>query len=432
MILQRLSTPLLPLFLLLAARSAPQQDAPVEDPDLGRLRAWAAEIVPQVEELRGLEFLRPVPLVLADPADFRAYALRQLEVIGDERERGRIELVTKLLGLADPETDLWGASIELLTGQVGGYYDPESESFAMMRGVRGGLALSVLSHELVHALEDQHFGIGDRLNALAGDSDAQTAFHAVAEGSATVVQNRWTLANIGRLTREDLEDMSNTEAVETMLAAEPVLWLPTLFSYVRGAAFLQHGSPGADLPPERLDRAYSDGPRSTEQVLHPEKYWEAEQIDLPVEVSVTFPGEFEVLHEDTLGELQLYLVGRGVDFVAPSASSLPRLQYTDAAAAGWGGDRLYLLGRGEERRLLLATVWDTAQDREEWAERIETRLAAMESAAGALCSDSAQPLAVARSRGTDMHLLCVGWSDEAGADPIDAWLRELTVSRGAR
>jgi hypothetical protein len=340
--------------------------------------------------------------------------------------------VTKLLGLADPETDLWGASIELLTGQVGGYYDPESESFAMMRGVRGGLALSVLSHELVHALEDQHFGIGDRLNALAGDSDAQTAFHAVAEGSATVVQNRWTLENIGTLTREDLEDMSNTEAVETMLAAEPVLWLPTLFSYVRGAAFLQHGSVGADLPPERLDRVYADGPRSTEQVLHPEKYWEAEQIDLPVEVSVTFPGEFEVLHEDTLGELQLYLVGRGEDFVAPSASSLPRLQYTDSAAAGWGGDRLYLLGRGQERRLLLTSVWDSELDRDQWAERIETRLAAMERAAGALCPDSASPLAVARSRGTDLHLLCVGWADEASADRIDVWLQELAVSLGAR
>jgi hypothetical protein len=64
MSLQRASTPLLPLLLLFATRSATQEDAPVEDPDLARLRAWAAEIVPQVEELRGLDFLRPVPLVL--------------------------------------------------------------------------------------------------------------------------------------------------------------------------------------------------------------------------------------------------------------------------------------------------------------------------------------------------------------------------------
>src|SRR5690606_24847389 len=42
-----------------------------------------------------------------------------------------------------------------------------------------------LNHELVHALQDQHFGLGDRLRYRADAGDEQAALHALAEGDAT-------------------------------------------------------------------------------------------------------------------------------------------------------------------------------------------------------------------------------------------------------
>ena len=41
------------------------------------------------------------------------------------------------------------------------------------------------------------------------------------------------------------------------------------------------------------------------------------------------------------------------------------------AAAGWGGDSYALLGRGEERALVMRWVWDTPRDEEEFAEALQ-------------------------------------------------------------
>jgi hypothetical protein len=42
------------------------------------------------------------------------------------------------------------------------------------------------------------------------------------------------------------------------------------------------------------------------------------------------------------------------------------MSYTNKAAEGWGGDRLVLLERGDERFLELVTVWDTEKDADEF------------------------------------------------------------------
>ena len=53
--------------------------------------------------------------------------------------------------------------------------------------MNGMLDAGINVHELTHALQDQHFHIGERDLALRDDTDANLAYHAVIEGEASLV-----------------------------------------------------------------------------------------------------------------------------------------------------------------------------------------------------------------------------------------------------
>jgi hypothetical protein len=124
---------------------------------------------------------------------------------------------------------------------------------------------------------------------------------------------------------------------------------------------------------EDIRQAFEHPPRSAEQILHPEKYWDAKAIDEPRAVAIDsskLAAGWKVLGEDTLGELFLALVTTPVDkrakFDAKNPLSVLGIQYTNKAAEGWGGDRALLLEKGDARALWLVTVWDTPEDAQEF------------------------------------------------------------------
>jgi len=123
---------------------------------------------------------------------------------------------------------------------------------------------------------------------------------------------------------------------------------------------------------EDFETAFTQPPLSSEQVLHPDKYWIPAERDDPIPVRFEadeLPAGWEKLAEDTLGEIMLGL------FVEPPAErsgmkgqlAILGAKFTYPASEGWGGDRYVLLGKGPARVLLCATVWDTAADAEEFA-----------------------------------------------------------------
>ena len=104
---------------------------------------------------------------------------------------------------------------------------------------------------------------------------------------------------------------------------------------------------------------------SSEQVLHPAKYWKADERDDPQRVEHAAPPEgWTELSRTTMGELLLAILvddEEGPDFA--DQRSLLRVSYTNEAATGWGGDEVVLLAREDGARVVhLATVWDSAQD----------------------------------------------------------------------
>ena len=147
-------------------------------------------------------------------------------------------------------------------------------------------------------------------------------------------------------------------------------------TYLRGSLFLNRTESviRSIAMPQLPDfhQAFSAPPRSTEQLLHPEKYWDAEKRDEPVALEFAvqdLPEGWEVLKEDTLGELVLAcMVEDPSDRRGLPTSSIASLstRYTFRASEGWGGDRLLLLGKGAARLLVLETRWDTEDDAREF------------------------------------------------------------------
>jgi len=152
-----------------------------------------------------------------------------------------------------------------------------------------------------------------------------------------------------------------------------------LASYMGGQKFLSIGRRHLRRkekvldPNAVLERAFNAPPLSTEQVLHPEKYWVPEERDDPVVVirqTTDLPKGWSVAMEDVLGELQLALVteladgGTKIDFTNPM--SMMTIKYTNSAATGWGGDSVALLAKGEGRLHHLVTVWDSEEEADEF------------------------------------------------------------------
>ena len=366
------STSLLTLALL-AGSAVP---APQETISQAELEALTAEIKLEIEALRQAEFPRPVAVSIADGEGFLAYVKARMDRSTTPEELAAQEDVAKLLGLIPADMDLLETMLSFVESQVGGFYDPETESFCLMDSFTGGLARVILAHELTHALDDQLHDLDGAMDARNGHTDRLTAYQGLVEGSGTALMNAWSMDHLEELQGADLSKIDM--GLDAMGSTPPYLWRPLLAVYMRGAAFLTSAGGGRGPMPAvaELERAFASPPESTEQLLHPEKYWDEEALDPPSDVELKtrrVPEGWSLLHEDTLGELSL------VSFVEPlsrrkglsSQLEVMGARYTYPASSGWDGDRVALMGNGDARYLALHTVWDDEDEAEEFEMALE-------------------------------------------------------------
>ena len=153
-------------------------------------------------------------------------------------------------------------------------------------------------------------------------------------------------------------DSADLPGGEAMREAPPFLRDSLLFGYLKGFlfAFKVRQAGGQAL----LDYAFAtDPPRSTEQILHPEK-WHGDRDD-PIDLKLPDLGAgLPRLAERSggeMGELGVYLLLR---------EKLGDAGRAGRAAAGWGGDRFEVYARGGERRLVWLLDWDTERDAHEF------------------------------------------------------------------
>ena len=307
-----------------------------------------------VAERRGLPLLQEVPVFLIRRGDIVAYLESGLDD-ADRRENLAFELSLRLLDLLDEDDDLAALQRDLFEGAVLGFYDPEIASFVIVSGnnVLASRDLDTITHEFVHALQDQHFQIGDTLERLSSNSDAGLAFRFIVEGDATVAEG---------LFGDLISEYSPRLQAAIDVLPGPSLTIPAIIEeiffspYIDGAfivAALRNG-PGV----EGIDAILENPAASTEQLLHLEdpniEPANLEPVILPdPNLRAALGTGWLLLGHDTLGE---FIITEYLDQAFPRADAV-------RAGVGWGGDRLSVYGGPNDAGLLAwHTAWDTNQD----------------------------------------------------------------------
>jgi hypothetical protein len=183
----------------------------------------------------------------------------------------------------------------------------------------------------------------------------------------------------GDLKADDLRDLMKSEEDRSRVFLEaPRYFQSLLANYTCGMFFLLQGQLGALLDGtgnsgQNFLKAVHDPPRSSEQILHPDKYWNADTRDEPVLIDEASAGGlfksagYRVIHENTAGEILAAILTTPADEkLDPMAAGLPTY-WTNTAAEGWGGDRFFLLEAGPgPAPAVWITLWDTADDRDQF------------------------------------------------------------------
>ena len=280
------------------------------------LDAAVAELAQFVEMARQLRFKELPTAELLDPATFDE---RVQAMVSDEELQDQGELLSQL-GLLPPGADPVAEFRAELSARVAGYYDAENKTLAVKNTQLTLDSRQVLVHELVHALDDQHFDLYRPEYAELPDETA-FGFRAVTEGIAVLVEREWRdrYNPTSEWPLDDLPDLSETDphqdyetVVEGMLAAP----------YVYGERSVYRMFEMGGWP--RVHGALVKPPPTSEQILHFDRLLVDEQR---IEVEPP-PADGEVTDEGVLGELMLEAmlevrIGR---------------EMSVRAASGWGGD----------------------------------------------------------------------------------------------
>jgi hypothetical protein len=317
--------------------------------------------------------------------EFLIFAAQSMEEeYGAERYAGMTTSAV-MLGLVPDDNSLEAIMEKMLEASVGGYYDPKTRHFWIMSSFnQGPMADMIMAHELQHALDDQIYPLDPILAATMGNSDQQFAARCVVEGSATSAMNLYLVEAMrnGWLPPGDLMSADMITAQLNGIADAPVALLASLLlPYIEGNLFLLRGGnilESAMKAPldEDLVRAFTQPPVSSEQVLHPEKYWDPEHLDMPRPVivpdrSAALGAGWRSVDEDTLGEIGCALLA--VERL-PSALELQfgAMGLRNSASAGWGGDRYRTYQHEDGGRILHARLeWDSEADAIEFLAALE-------------------------------------------------------------
>lgn len=319
----------------------------------------------EVEQIRGLKFLKPVHYdVVTRDTIHKAVGDRLSQQYSDQ---DFVNMATGLasIGLLEEGFPLKETYLNLLGEQIAAFYDQHEHKLYMFEDASLEQMQNrvILAHELVHALQDQHFELNKMPLEVKDNDDRAFAAAALIEGEATMVMSEYMLKNFS------LRDLKGTVAslfaqnMEELGKAPLYLRELLLFPYMRGQEFAMviqaHGGY------EGLTEAYRRPPESTSQILHPEKFLASPRQD-PVRITLpteTSQGDKPIV-QNTIGE-----IGVRILFTRWGDEETGK-----RVASGWAGDRYATFRHGEGKEesvsVIWKSVWDSARNAQEYADAL--------------------------------------------------------------
>jgi hypothetical protein len=311
------------------------------------LDAMVDSLQPYVEGAARLRFTERPKYGWRTQREIRTYIERSVSDQMGPRRLSAVALAYHLLGLLPDTLSFRRGVSNLYVAQLRGLYDPKTDTLYCRVGLTPAQLREVLTHELVHALQDQHTDLAALLEPDM-ENDARFAARATVEGQAMFATLRllsggrnlvgysglwnWITASLRLGQGQSAEFQRAPRLLREGLVA-PYLYGAQFMSYWQGTELADSMPFGARLP------------RSSEQILHPERYVRGDQ---PLGLRFDTGGP-EVITEDVVGEFEIHLLR--AQLVNGITGGTPE-------ALGWGGDRYRVYRSPAGPALVWYLVWD--------------------------------------------------------------------------
>jgi hypothetical protein len=302
------------------------------------------EIERAVEEIRGLKFKHPVEYSVLGRKDIKSALTKRMNAVFSDDEFAEQANALFRLGLLPEKYPLKERLIALLGEQVAAFYDQHEHRLYMYDDatLENSMNQMILAHELMHAMQDQHVSLKTLPLEEKRNDDRAIGAGSLIEGEATLLMSDFMMRNpSGRMVLDNLTAMF-VQNMDELAKAPRMLRESLIFPYQEGLNFclagFQRRGWGA------MDEAYKRPPRSSTQVLHPEKFYGKAEEPTEITWADTKFQSKPAQWDNVLGELGIRIL----------FADWHNQEVANVAAAGWRGDR-YLSFESAD-----SLVWKTA------------------------------------------------------------------------
>ena len=312
----------------------------------------------ELTEITGLKIRHKVPFDLITKNQVNQFLKDRVHDATTPEDLRIEELGLKKFGFVPQNFDLAKTTVDLLTEQAAAFYDYHKKKLYITDWAPSGMRQAALVHELAHALADQQFHLERFIKQGRDDDDLSMARTAVLEGQATWLMSEAIERRAGQSltgSAKSVEMMSR--AMESggseypVFDSAPLYFRRTLvFPYTQGMLF--QNAVCEKLDQDAFTQVFRQPPVSTQQVLHPQKYFDAVMPTRPALPKFSSRG-YKRLVAGTVGEMDHAILIE---------------QFLDERRAGelaphWRGGLYALDENKRERRVVLsyAVEWDDAE-----------------------------------------------------------------------
>lgn len=368
-------------------------DTPAPPPTLAidttEVKIQLAQVEADTTKMRGLKPKSNVPEHFISTDEMGYNMMQQtLTKYTEEAAKRDVMRLWLLLFIDDPTMDFRQMEIEFGGQQVLGYYDPDTKELFVRsdQSTLSPASRETLAHEFTHSLQDQHHDL-NKLLPEDIDHDKYMAIDAIVEGDATISGLLYASKN---MSRDEFMRIFESDDIAPPVPGRAPVYLREgwQFPYSEGSEFVYSTLVDNNFNFSAIDRVFKDPPKSTEQVMHPEKYFtkhrdDPKPVDLP-ELAGTLGEGWTFIETDTLGEFDLQIMLRENFIEQPEASE------------GWGGAQYALYQNGDKALAIMGTRWDTSRDATEFETALENSFKLFEKRDG-LWNDSRRAFALKHS-----------------------------------
>jgi hypothetical protein len=361
---------------LLAPVAALAQDAPPAKDDF---KEKTAKHKKDVIRLRGLDFKRDVTVGAYSKAELVAFLKAEFEKDLPREKADRYQRAYAKFGLIPKDMDIYEAYMELFGSSIAGFYHPKTKELRLIKAGEdedleskmakaAGMDMEAITlvHELTHAAQDQNYELSTLPLEDETNDDLILALKSAIEGDASAVGWKYQFKDqfdgvIGMIN----EQYKGGQLPGKANKLPAYLKLGLTFPYGHGTDFIIKTLKGTGGELKDVSKIFQDLPLSSEQILHPAKYY-AER-DNPtlvlLDAEKVVGGGWKESLNNVHGEFGVKVILR--EFRGDKL----RLPVVEKAAAGWDGDRYVMLENADKATAYVwYSVWDSEDDAKEFME----------------------------------------------------------------